>query len=504
MLAMAEIHYIKHLREKEGKSIQSIAENLSINWRTAKKYADGEDFNRSVPTRRHRSRPVIGPYQSVIDSWLLEDQKLPQKQRHTAKRIYDRLVESHGFKGVERTVRHYVSRRRGELGERKETYIQLAHPKGEAQADFGRFSAFHCGCLTEFQYLVVSFPYSNAGFVQVTPGENSECLLEGLKWIFSHIGSVPKKIRFDNLTAAVTKVLGGGDRVVTETFERFCLHYGFTASFCNVGRGNEKGHVENKVGYSRRNWLVPIPTISDIESFNRELFDKAFTDHKRLHYQNGEPIQHLFDAEREAFGQLPTVGFEVCRLTTAVVDKYCRVKLDDHYYHGIDADAGSRLRLKVSWNTVTVLGADNEPMAQYQRLYHTHQTAVNWQYQFRALWHKPRAVRDSVYFQLLPQAIQHYLCIDDRSDIKQRLSMLSRLTETHELSAIAKAIAEAAQIGRSDEETIRHQLYRQTASQRGAPLLETYTPKCLAGYRPDLTRYNQLTVTLDNQRRADV
>ena len=100
--------------------------------------------------------------------------------------------------------------------------------------------------MTAFQYLVLSFPYSNAGFAQVLPGENSECLQEGLKWIFEYMGCIPREIRFDNLTAAVT--LKKKNRKICEAFDRFCLHYGFKAEFCNIGKANDKGHVENKVG----------------------------------------------------------------------------------------------------------------------------------------------------------------------------------------------------------------------------------------------------------------
>lgn len=116
---------------------------------------------------------------------------------------------------------------------------------GHTQTDFGEFYAFRNGSLTAFQYLVLSFPYSNAGFAQVLPGENSECLLEGLKWIFQHLGGVPHKIRFDNLSAAVT--LRKKNRKINESFDRFCLHYGFEAEFCNVACANEKGNVESKV-----------------------------------------------------------------------------------------------------------------------------------------------------------------------------------------------------------------------------------------------------------------
>jgi len=114
-------------------------------------------------------------------------------------------VESHGFTGVHRTLRQFVSHCHEQLENGEENYNQLSHPKEEAQVDLGTFLPFFCGCLTEFRYLVVIFPYRNTGFIQATPGKNSDCLLEGGKEIVEHIGSVASKIRFDNKKSCKVK-----------------------------------------------------------------------------------------------------------------------------------------------------------------------------------------------------------------------------------------------------------------------------------------------------------
>jgi len=490
---MAEIKYIKHLREKEGKSIQAISGILDIDWRTSKKYADCEDFNLVVPQRRKRSRPVMGPYETIVDAWLLADRKLPRKQRHTAKRIYDRLIQEYDFNGGERTVREYVSLRKQQLGQEDEVFAQLSHPMGHTQTDFGEFYAFSNGSLMAFQYLVLSFPYSNAGFAQVLPGENSECLLEGLKWIFQHLGGVPYKIRFDNLSAAVT--LRKKNRKVNESFDRFCLHYGFEAEFCNVACANEKGNVESKVGYSRRNWFVPIPGIDDISTFNQQLFQKAEADMKRSHYTKGDSIKELFVQEQAQLLTLPTVPYDVVRWDTATVDKYGRIKFDKHYYHGVPAGAGGSVIVKVSWDTVEIFSTDYEAMVQYPRMYNQKAEPVNWQAQFKLFSRKPRAAQHSVHFELLPPAIQDYLSssFSDTGELKRRLRFLSQLAVDHELEAMAAAITQTRQNGQTDAGAIRHELYRLTNPERLLPLLEEYTPACLHGYRPDLSQYDQLT-----------
>jgi len=495
MLVMAQIKYIKHLREMEGKSIQAIADTLSIDWRTAKKYADCEDFN--LPRRRKRRKPVMDPYETIIDMWLLEDRNMPKKQRHTAKRIYDRLVGELDFGGGERTVRRYVSQRRQLLGEQGEKFAQLLHPESHTQADFGKFHAFRNGHLTAFQYLVLTFPHSNAGFAQVLPGENCECLLEGLKWILKHLGGVPRKILFDNLTAVVT--IRNGNRKIAKSFDLFCLHYGLKAEFCNIGCANEKGNVENKVGYSRRNWFVPIPIIDDIEAFNQQLFQQAAEDLKRSHYEKGDSLEDLFAQDRSQLLLLPAVPFEVVRWDAATVDKYGRVKLDKHHYHGVPAGAGERVILKAYWNAVQILNQNYEVVVQYPRIYHQDEKAINWEAQFALFSRKPGAVQHSVHFELLPSSIQDCLSIANTGELKCRLRLLSQLSRDYKLETMALAITHAKQSGRIDPGAIRHELYRLTTPERLLPMLEAYSPACLHDYRPDLSQYDQLTMGVEGQ-----
>ncbi|MGF9713741.1 IS21 family transposase, partial [Paenibacillus naphthalenovorans] len=136
MLKMPQQQYIRFLREAEGCSIQEIADRVGVHWRTAKKYADQDNWNLRMTNRKSRS-PVMGPYMEIVDAWLEEDRLLPRKQRHTAARIFQRLRDEYQFPGSERTVSTYVKRRRTEMElERAKTYERLEHPPGEAQADF--------------------------------------------------------------------------------------------------------------------------------------------------------------------------------------------------------------------------------------------------------------------------------------------------------------------------------------------------------------------------------
>ena len=172
------------------------------------------------------------------------DKKAKRKQRHTARRVYDRLLEKYGsdFDCSYRTVAGYVAKRKKELFENKPGYLPLEHIPGEAQADFGDADYYENGRLYSGKYLNLSFPYSNKGYFQLFKGENMECLLEGLIAIFEHIGGVPNRIWFDNTKVIVTKILKEGGRNLTDGFIRFMEHYQFEAAFCNVNSGHEKGN----------------------------------------------------------------------------------------------------------------------------------------------------------------------------------------------------------------------------------------------------------------------
>jgi transposase len=161
-----------------------------------------------------REFPKLDPYKAEIDNWLLADKVVKRKQRHTAKRVYDRLVEEYGesFNCSYRTIAGYVSNKKKEIYSKEPGYLPLEHIPGEAQVDFGSAEFYERGKLCKGKYLNLSFPYSNKGYLQLFKGENQECLFEGLIRIFEHIGGVPNKIWFDNTTTIVKQILQNGAR----------------------------------------------------------------------------------------------------------------------------------------------------------------------------------------------------------------------------------------------------------------------------------------------------
>jgi transposase len=198
MLTMEQVYRIRNMRKFEGKSLRKISQLTGHDFETVKKYIEQDDFNHNIrPKQRRKSK--LSPYRSVVTTWLISDKQAPHKQQHTAKRVYDRLKELYGdkFSASERAVRKFVADIRKELQTNTDGFLPLEHPPGEAQADFGEARFIENGITYDGYYLNLSYPYSNGGHMQLFKSANQECLLEGMKAIFEHIGGVPTAIWFD-------------------------------------------------------------------------------------------------------------------------------------------------------------------------------------------------------------------------------------------------------------------------------------------------------------------
>ncbi len=255
---MAQIKYIKDLYENEEASLREICRITGHSFETVRKYAYQENWSEdNLPDIEPQSYPVLQDFIPIIDKWLEEGPKGPQE---TAPYSNADLPPSdeHGFTGCYSTVKKYVRKKKYVMKTLSAGYLPLEHPKGWGQVDFGLAEGEWAATGERFPFyaLTISFPGSNNGVTQAFPSQNQECLLEGMKRIFEHIGGVPPRLWFDNMTTAVAQVLKDGERVLTDGFTRFMLHYRFQADFAIRLPATKKGNVENKVGYSRRNAFV--------------------------------------------------------------------------------------------------------------------------------------------------------------------------------------------------------------------------------------------------------
>lgn len=196
MISMSTVHSIRQMR-KRGDSISAIARKTGLSRNTVYAKLEEPDLTPPIPVRRRGDR-MLDAYRGVISAWLDEDSRQWRKQRHTARRIWQRLRDEHGVSCSESTVRHYVAEMRRERRPAADGYLELVWGPGEAQADFGEADFYVYGVRRRLSFFVLSFPYSNMGFAQVFPSENSECVCQVLKQVFEHMGGVPTRIVFDD------------------------------------------------------------------------------------------------------------------------------------------------------------------------------------------------------------------------------------------------------------------------------------------------------------------
>ena len=471
MLAMDKIHFIRMLYYEQAKDIPTIIEETGYDRKTIVKYLDMTDFNlpEPEPSDPEAICPKLNAYKSTIDEWLIGDKKAPRKQRHTAKRVFRRLVkEVPGFDCSYRLVAQYVAFRKKQLNlDNRKGYIPLIHYPGEAQSDFGAASFFENGMEHEGKYLVLSFPYSNAGFPQMMYGENAECFMESMIEIFKHIGGVPTEIWFDNASTMVTKILKDGGRELTDKFIRFSSHYGFTYKFMNPDSGNEKGNVEAKVKYTRSNFLVPVPHFVSLSDYNEKLLKEADEDTDREHYRHEDiTIEELFSEDRKTLLPLPDTDFDCARYETAKTDKWGRFTLEKgkHEYSASPESSDSIVWLRITSDKVFVMDMEHKLIATHRRLYGDHkQSSMDWVPYLTAISRKPRSLFNSGIYDMMPESMQAYVKSCSSSDRGRVLKVLAEQTKRTGFDSAIQTVEQALLYRATDPDSLQN-LYRRLYS----------------------------------------
>ena len=497
MLEMTEIQKIRELYFEEGKNISEIQSLTGRDRKTIRMYINKENWNIRETEKHDKSFPKLEQYKAEIDEWLTEDKKAKKKQRHTAKRVFDRLVSQYGeeFTCSYRTVAGYFSIRKKEIYNNNKGYLPLEHRAGEAQADFGEAEYYENGKLYSGKYLNLSFPYSNKGYFQLFKGENQECLFEGLKTIFEYIGGVPTRIWFDNPSTIVTKILKNGERNLTDDFLRFSEHYRFNGAFCNANSGHEKGSVEGKVGYHRRNMLVPVPRFSRLTDFNKELLIKCDEDAKRDHYRKDTTIKELFEQDRAELLQLPKTQLDVSKYSTVKTNNYGRFYLNNglHEYSVSPKYAATRVRIKITANNVFPLDDSLREIVKHERFYgENKQQSMKWLPYLTQLSRSPGALKYTGIYQMLPESMQDFLGKCDKSSKGTVLKMIASLTTINGFEQAVKTINHALEYEITDSDSLLslHKRIHTNYDELPPIKLTDNIPEVLSVI-PDFTQYDQ-------------
>jgi transposase len=349
---------IRRDRRVEGLSIRELAERHRVHRRAVRAALASAVPPPRKPYRR-RLRPAVDAWAEVIDGWLIADRELPRKQRHTARRIWQRLVAEHGAQLAEVTVSRYVARRRLELGgDGVEVMVPQTHlPGAEAEVDCGEFQAFIAGVLSTCWLFVMRLSHSGRAFHVAFVTQAQEAFLEGHVLAFQHFGAVLGRIRYDNLKPAVIRVCKGRDREESERFIALRSHYGFDSFFCRPGKdgSHEKGGVEGEIGRFRRRHLVPVPRVATLAELNELIAAGDAVDDARVITGRTVTVSAAFAAERPALAPLPAEGFDTARLLHPRVDAKARICVRQRFYSVPARYVGRRLPTRLGATTVEVL-----------------------------------------------------------------------------------------------------------------------------------------------------
>jgi transposase len=417
----------------------------------------------SVPPGYGRKKPVVkpklGPWLGIIDQILEEDQSQPRKQRHTAKRIWDRLKAEHSFSGGYTVVKDYVREARVR---HKEVFVPLVHPPGDAQADFGEALVVIAGMEQKAHFLCMDLPQSDDSFVVAFPAENTESFLEGHNRAFTYFNGVPRTILYDNTRIAVAKITGNGERQPTEAFSELQSHCLFAAKFGRPGKGNDKGNVEGLVGYARRNFMVPVPRCASWEELNQHLLEQCRRRRSKKVYGESETIGERFQRDQEKLLPLPVTPHEACEKRTTRASSQALVRYETNDY-SVPAEYGHRQVLVKAFVWELLISAGHEVIARHPRSYGREEMIFDPLHYLALLEQKTNALDQAAplaawqlpeEFGELRRQMEARLGKRGRREYVQVL----RLLETFSLSEVTAAVKQAQQLQTIAFDAVKHLL----------------------------------------------
>jgi transposase len=465
-----------------------------------------EALGRAIPAERpakERARPRTGLVAAFIDGILEADQRAPRKQRHTAHRIWTRLREEQPEVAIaESTVRQYVRERKRALGLlRRETFVPQQYAWGEeAQVDWYEAVAEVDGERTTWQVFSLRSMASGAAFHRAYRHATQQAFLEAHQLGFAYFQGVFQRCRYDNLSAAVQKVLRGYRREETRRFVAFRSHWGFDAEFCTPGEGHEKGGVENEVGTFRRNHWVPVPVAGSLEALNDQLLAACRADEARVLAGREQPVGAALLIERGHLRPLVAEGFDLAETRRATVDSLGRVRVRTNAY-SVPLPAGTGVEVKLGAATVEVwLGGQR--VTRHERSYGRYQEVLELEHYLDVLERKPGALAGSKPLEQWRRAGRWPASYDQfwaglieqqgRSAGTKAMIELLQLGRQQGQERLRVAVETALALGCRDAAAVRHLLATPTLASRPAAALEAGTLERFDRPLPTMDAYDQL------------
>jgi len=440
----------------EQLSQREAARHFGIDRRTVSKillHSVPPGYQRTKPVRR----PKLGPFTGVIDQILADDRIRPKKQRHTAKRIFERLRAEYGYEGGYTIVKDYICEVRRHT---REVFVPLHHAPGHAQADFGEALAVIGGVERKIHFLVVDLPYSDAIFVKAYPRETSEAFSDGHVAAFAFFGGVPQSILYDNTRLAVARILGDGARKRTQMFSALQSHYLFRDRFGRPARGNDKGKVEGMVGYIRRNFMVPMPRFESFDALNANLAAKCLQRRSTVLRGHRQTIGERLADDVAALSALPKYPFEACETQSTRVNSLSMVRYRGNDY-SVPVAYGHREVFVRGYVDQVVICAGGEEIARHQRSYEREDMVFDPLHYLPLLEKKVGAFDQAAPLQgwVLPDgfaSLRRLLETRMGKAGKREYVQVLRLLETFDLEVVHGAVRDALHLGAIGYDAVKH------------------------------------------------
>jgi len=450
MLKVDKIEQIRQAYYREGKSMRQIEREYHHSWRTIKK-ALASAHEGQYTLKEPRAAPVLGSYKERIKELLAENEHLPGKHRLTGHRIF-KLVQAEGYRGSESGVLVYLWQLR-KTKRKVKVYLPLEFEPGEdAQVDWGEAEVVLARVQVTAHIFVLRLCYSRKIFVMAFPSQKQECFYAGHVAAFAYLGGVPHRLSYDNLTTAVKRVLQGRHRQQQERFILFRSHYLFESHFCNPGAGNEKGRVEDGVGYVRRNFMSPLLEADSFADLNAQLRQLCIQDDQRRVDRQPQTIGEAWQEERPLLHPLPPHPFDCCREVTARLNGYSQVEVDTNRYSVPTDRAAAQMRVKLYPFEIKIYRPDEkEAVAVHPRCYGRGQDILEPLHYLPLLAQRPGAFQyakpirqwrlswPAVYEQLLAELQRRQ---PDGAGVRQFIAVL-QLHQQHPAELVQQAITQA-------------------------------------------------------------
>jgi transposase len=495
MFAVEKYDQVRRMVLAEGKSQREAARECGVSRNTVRKMIK-HGYPPGYRRRHALRRPAIDPVRSIIDAWLDEDLGRPRKQRHTAFRIYERLRDEHDFQGSYSAVQRYVAHREAMCGEK---FFPLQFDAGEeAQVDWGEAWISENGEQRKVFLFCMRLCHSTASFVQAYEHERQEAFLDGHVRAFAFFGGVPRRLAYDNLKTAVVSIGRGRARRLTQRFMEFKSACLFDVRFCNVRRGNEKGHVENLVKYAQRKFMTPMPSVVSLKALNEHLMRQCEADLDRaIPQRGGKTRRQLLEAERQAFLPLPNPAFEACCKVCTKADKFSLVRFDGNDYSVPTEYARRAATVKGFVDRVDITVGD-QCAASHERSYDKGRLVLAYEHYLPLLERKPGGIHNAAPFKGEPwgEDLEHLhrgLKYRYRGEGTRKFVRVLLLLAQYPESEVKAAVRSCVRQGIFSDEAVQGVLtYQPRVTSQRMDLSSRPKLAAVQSALPDVSRYDRL------------